>query len=163
MPQKDSQPTLNTDDRPTVELFTDGACSGNPGPGGWAFLLKHAASGSQKEGSGGDPATTNNRMELQAVIEGLKALTRPSIVDLYSDSKYVLDGLESWIKGWKRNGWRTKAKQPVKNAELWRELDDLRNQHTVRFHWVKGHNSHPENERCDALAVAARDAAAGRA
>lgn len=163
MPQKDSQPTLNTDDRPTVELFTDGACSGNPGPGGWAFLLKHAASGSQKEGSGGDPATTNNRMELQAVIEGLKALTRPSIVDLYSDSKYVLDGLESWIKGWKRNGWKTKAKQPVKNAELWRELDELRNQHTVRFHWVKGHNDHPENERCDALAVAARDAAAGRA
>ncbi|MFI4854403.1 MAG: ribonuclease HI [Phycisphaerales bacterium JB065] len=162
MPQKDSQPTLNTDDRPTVELFTDGACSGNPGPGGWAFLLKHAASGSQKEGSGGDPATTNNRMELQAVIEGLKALTRPSIVDLYSDSKYVLDGLESWIKGWKRNGWKTKAKQPVKNAELWRELDELRNQHTVRFHWVKGHNSHPENERCDALAVAARDAAAGK-
>lgn len=162
MPQKDSQPTLNADDRPTVELFTDGACSGNPGPGGWAYLLKHAASGSQKEGSGGDPATTNNRMELQAVIEGLKALTRPSIVDLYSDSKYVLDGLESWIKGWKKNGWKTKARQPVKNAELWRELDDLRNQHTVRFHWVKGHNDHPENERCDALAVAARDAAAGK-
>lgn len=162
MPEKADQPTLIADDRPTVELFTDGACSGNPGPGGWAFLLKHAASGSQKEGSGGDPATTNNRMELQAVIEGLKALTRPSVVDLYSDSKYVLDGLESWIKGWKKNGWKTKSKQPVKNAELWRELDELRNQHTVRFHWVKGHSDHPENERCDELAVAARDKAAQR-
>ncbi|MFB3430171.1 MAG: ribonuclease HI [Phycisphaerales bacterium] len=160
MPEKADQPTLIADDRPTVELFTDGACSGNPGPGGWAFLLKHAASGSQKEGSGGDPATTNNRMELQAVIEGLKALTRPSVVDLFSDSKYVLDGLESWIKGWKKNGWKTKSKQPVKNAELWRELDELRNQHTVRFHWVKGHSNHAENERCDELAVAARDEAA---
>ncbi|MFU8830225.1 MAG: ribonuclease HI [Phycisphaerales bacterium] len=160
MPVSKPQSTKEPTDRPRVELFTDGACSGNPGPGGWAFMLKHAASGSQKEGSGGDPATTNNRMELQAVIEGLKALTRPSEVDLYSDSKYVLDGLESWIKGWKKNGWKTKAKQPVKNAELWRELDELRNQHTVRFHWVKGHSSHAENERCDELAVAARDAAA---
>lgn len=157
-PAAANQPT----DRPTVELYTDGACSGNPGPGGWAFILKHPASGSQKESSGGDTATTNNRMELQAVIEGLKALTRPSIVELYSDSKYVLDGLKSWINGWKRNGWKTSSKQPVKNAELWRELDELRQQHTVHFHWVKGHNDHPENERCDQLAVAARDAAAGR-
>jgi len=139
----------------TVELYTDGACSGNPGPGGWAYILKHAASGAAREASGGDPATTNNRMELQAVIEGLTALKRPSTVELYSDSQYVLNGLKSWIKGWKAKGWKTASKAPVKNQDLWMTLDQLAAQHKVTFHWVKGHNEHPENERCDELAVAA--------
>ncbi|TVQ61844.1 MAG: ribonuclease HI [Phycisphaerales bacterium] len=146
--------------RPVVELYTDGACSGNPGPGGWAYILKHPSSGSVRESSGGEPATTNNRMELMGVIEGLSALSRPSTVDLFSDSKYVLDGLKSWIKGWKRNGWKTASKQPVKNQELWQRLDALATQHEVRFHWVRGHAGHAENERADELAVAARDAAA---
>lgn len=145
-----------------VELFTDGACSGNPGPGGWAYLLRHGPSGAEREDSGGDPATTNNRMELSAVIEGLKALKEPSRVEVYSDSKYVLDGLASWLDQWIRRGWKTAAKKPVKNEDLWRALDDLRNVHGLSFHWVRGHNEHPENERCDALAVAARDRAAGR-
>jgi ribonuclease HI len=146
---------------PAVELYTDGACSGNPGPGGWAYLLKHPATGRSREASGGEPATTNNKMELTAVIEGLRALTRPSHVELYSDSKYVLDGLKSWIHSWKKKGWKTASKQPVKNAELWKELDALRNQHDVHFNWVKGHAGHPENERVDELAVAARDAQRG--
>ncbi len=145
-----------------VELYTDGACSGNPGPGGWAYILRHPATAQEKEGSGGDPATTNNRMELQAVIEGLSILTRPSTVELFSDSKYVLDGLEKWIVGWKKNGWQTKSRQPVKNRDLWERLDELKGTHSVRFNWVKGHAQHPENERADALAVAARDVAARR-
>lgn len=145
---------------PVVELYTDGACSGNPGPGGWAYILKHPASGSVREASGGERATTNNRMELMAVIEGLGALTRASRVELFSDSKYVLDGLKSWLKGWKRNGWKTADKKPVKNQELWQRLDALAGEHEVRFHWVRGHAGHAENERADALAVAARDAAA---
>ena len=145
-----------------VELYTDGACSGNPGPGGWAYILRHPATSREKEGSGGDPATTNNRMELQAVIEGLAILTRPSTVELFSDSKYVLDGLEKWIVGWKKNGWQTKSRQPVKNRDLWERLDELKGTHVVKFNWVKGHAQHPENERADTLAVAARDAAAGR-
>lgn len=147
---------------PLVHLFTDGACSGNPGPGGWAFILRHPASGKEIERSGGDPATTNNRMELMAVIEGLSALSRPSSVDLYSDSQYVLNGLNEWIESWKRRGWKTAGKQPVKNRDLWERLDELKGTHTLRFHWVRGHNEHPENERCDALAVAARDGAGGR-
>ncbi|HHN78545.1 MAG TPA: ribonuclease HI [Phycisphaerales bacterium] len=146
--------------RPAVELYTDGACSGNPGPGGWAYLLRHTASGAERVDSGGDPATTNNRMELTAVIEGLGALTRPSSVDLYSDSQYVLKGLSEWMENWKKRGWKTASKKPVKNVELWRRLDELLAVHDVRFHWVKGHNEHPENEYCDRLAVAARDAAA---
>ncbi|MBS0198338.1 MAG: ribonuclease HI [Planctomycetes bacterium] len=145
-----------------VHLFTDGACSGNPGPGGWAFILRHPATGKERECSGGEPETTNNRMELIAVIEGLKALTRESEVDLYSDSQYVLKGLKEWIHGWKRNGWRTSSKAPVKNQDLWMELDALATKHTVRFHWIRGHNEHPENERCDQLAVAAAKAASGR-
>ncbi len=145
---------------PTVELYTDGACSGNPGPGGWGLVLRHPASGKEIERAGAEAVTTNNRMELCAVIEGLKLLTRPSRVELYSDSKYVLDGLETWIAGWKRRGWKTAAKQPVKNEALWRELDTLRNQHEVSFHWIKGHAGHPDNERADALAVAAREALA---
>lgn len=141
--------------RPHVELYTDGACSGNPGPGGWGYILKHPTSGKQREGSGGEAMTTNNKMELQAVIEGLTALQKPSIVELYSDSRYVLDGLEKWIKGWKRNGWRTASKAPVKNQEQWMLLDELREKHEVRFHWIKGHSEHPENERCDQMAVEA--------
>jgi ribonuclease HI len=144
-----------------VELYTDGACSGNPGPGGWAFVLKHPASGKEREGSGGERETTNNRMELTAVIEGLRALTRPSGVAIYSDSQYVLNGLEKWIHGWKKKGWKTASKRPVKNVDLWKELDALRNEHRVTFHWVRGHAGHPENERVDALAVEQRDLHAG--
>jgi ribonuclease HI len=147
---------------PHVELYTDGACSGNPGPGGWAYILKHPASGAAREASGGEPQTTNNRMELQAVIEGLSALKAASIVDLYSDSQYVLNGLRDWMKGWKAKGWRTAGKKPVKNQDLWEQLDQLTQFHTVRFHWVRGHSEHPENERCDELAVAAARVAAGR-
>ena len=148
------------DSRPHVELFTDGACSGNPGPGGWAYILRHRASGAEREDAGGEPDTTNNRMELRAVIEGLTALKRPSRVELYSDSQYVLNGLREWMANWKRRGWKTAAKQPVKNVELWQRLDELMGEHEIHFHWVKGHNDHPENERCDRLAVEARDAAA---
>lgn len=148
--------------RPVVELFTDGACSGNPGPGGWAYLLRHPKTGKSVERNGGEPVTTNNRMELTAVIEGLASLTRPSIVELYSDSQYVLKGLDEWIAGWKKKGWRTASKAPVKNVDLWIKLDELKAQHEIRFHWVRGHAGHPENERVDQLAVQARDHAAGR-
>lgn len=151
---------MTTPPRPQVELFTDGACSGNPGPGGWAFLLRHPKTGKAVERNGGEPATTNNRMELTAVIEGLGSLTRPSTVDLYSDSQYVLKGLDEWIAGWKKKGWRTASKAPVKNVDLWQRLDELKAVHEIRFHWVKGHDGHPENERVDQLAVEARDRAA---
>lgn len=147
--------------RPHVLLYTDGACSGNPGPGGWAFVLRHPASGKEIEGSGGEALTTNNRMELSAVIRGLEALTRPSRVEVWSDSQYVLKGLDEWIEGWKRKGWKTAGRQPVKNRELWEELDQLRHTHTLTYHWIRGHQGHPENERCDELAVAAARAAAG--
>lgn len=147
--------------RPHVQLFTDGACSGNPGPGGWAFILKQPATGREIERSGGEKETTNNRMELRAVIEGLSALKRPSIVELFSDSQYVLNGLNEWLDAWKRRGWRTAAKMPVKNQELWMRLDELRGVHELRFHWIEGHAGHPENERCDELAVAAAREAAG--
>jgi len=147
-------------DRPEVILFTDGACSGNPGPGGWAYLLRHPATERERADSGGDPETTNNRMELLAVIRGLEALTRPSVVDLYSDSQYVLKGLKEWMAGWKRRGWKTASKQPVKNRELWERLDELRSEHEIRFHWVRGHSGHPENERVDRMAVEQRDRAA---
>jgi ribonuclease HI len=148
------------DPRPRVELYTDGACSGNPGPGGWAYILKHPASGTEREANGGEKLTTNNRMELMAAIRGLEALKKPSIVELYSDSQYVLKGLREWIKSWKAKGWKTTDKKPVKNKELWEELDQLAQKHTVTFHWIRGHNEHPENERADRLAVEARDAAA---
>ena len=140
---------------PHVQLYTDGACSGNPGPGGWAFILKHPASGSIREDSGGEADTTNNRMELRAVIEGLIALNKPTFIDLYSDSQYVLNGLNEWMANWKKRGWKTADKKPVKNRDLWERLDELRAIHEIRFHWIKGHNDHPENERCDELAVAA--------
>lgn len=146
---------MKTEPAPHVLLFTDGACSGNPGPGGWAFVLKHPASGSAREDSGGDPATTNNRMEMTAAIRGFQALTRPSRVELWSDSEYVLKGLREWLPGWKARGWKTAAKKPVKNVDLWQELDELVQGHQVTFHWVRGHDGHPENERCDQLAVAA--------
>lgn len=147
---------------PTVELFTDGACSGNPGPGGWAFLLRHPKTGKAVERSGGEKLTTNNRMELTAVIEGLRALNKPTTVELYSDSQYVLKGLEQWMAGWKRKSWRTASKAPVKNVELWKLLDELGETHDIRFHWVRGHAGHPENERVDELAVIERDRFAGR-
>ena len=141
-----------------VQLFTDGACSGNPGPGGWAFLLRHPASGSEKEGSGGAAQTTNNQMELQAVISGLQALTRASRVEVITDSTYVAKGATEWMPGWKSRGWKRKDGKrlvPVKNQELWQQLDEQLSRHEVRFTIVKGHSGHPENERCDELAVAA--------
>jgi len=147
--------------RPTVELFTDGACSGNPGPGGWAYILRHPVSSAEVERAGSERATTNNRMELMAVIRGLEALTRPSVVELYSDSQYVLKGMDEWLPQWKARGWRTAAKKPVKNVELWQRLDELQSTHQIRFHWVRGHAGHPENERVDRLAVQARDTLRG--
>lgn len=134
----------------TVELYTDGACLGNPGPGGWAALLRF--NGTEKELSGCDPDTTNNRMEMQAVIEGLKALSRPSTVTVYTDSQYVQKGITEWINGWKARGWKTAAKKPVKNVDLWLELDETQERHSVTWQWVKGHAGHPENERVDDLA-----------
>jgi ribonuclease HI len=133
-----------------VELFTDGACSGNPGPGGWGTLLR--CRGVEKEMSGGEANTTNNRMELQAVIAGLNALSRPCAVHIYTDSKYVMDGATKWIYGWKAKGWKTAGKKPVKNEDLWQELDQALTPHRVNWTWVKGHDGHAENERVDALA-----------
>ncbi|MDR2439982.1 MAG: ribonuclease HI [Planctomycetaceae bacterium] len=139
-----------------VILYTDGACSGNPGPGGWGFILRHPKSGKEIERSGGEATTTNNRMEMLAVIEGLKALTRPTSVELVSDSKYVLQGLKEWMPRWKANGWKRKPHNTapsLKNIELWQELDQLVSKHQIKFTHVKGHAGHPENERCDKLAV----------
>jgi ribonuclease HI len=133
-----------------VQAFTDGACSGNPGPGGWGALLVYG--GRERELSGGDPLTTNNRMELMAAIAALEALNRPCTVALYTDSQYVRDGITKWIEGWKRNGWKTADKKPVKNVDLWQRLDAARASHTVAWHWVRGHSGHPENERVDLLA-----------
>jgi len=136
-----------------VIIYTDGACSGNPGPGGWGALL--IWNGKTKEISGGEVATTNNRMELMAAITALEALKEPCLVNLYTDSIYVRDGIARWIDGWKRNGWRTSAKKPVKNAELWQRLDVARQRHEVNWHWVKGHAGNSYNERADELARAA--------
>lgn len=133
-----------------VEIFTDGACSGNPGPGGWGVVLRWR--GVEKELFGGEPETTNNRMELTAAIRGLEALKRRATVRLYTDSEYVKKGITEWIGGWKARGWKTAAKAPVKNADLWQALDAARAAHDVTFHWVRGHAGHPENERADALA-----------
>lgn len=140
-------------DLPKVEIFTDGACKGNPGPGGWGAILR-AANGKERELSGGETPTTNNRMELKAAIEALNALSKPCRVELHTDSNYVKDGITKWIHGWRRNGWRTADKKPVKNAELWQALLEAVEPHQVEWHWVKGHNGHPENERADALACA---------
>ncbi len=133
-----------------VELFTDGACSGNPGPGGWGALLRYKAT--EKELSGAEPDTTNNRMELMAAIEGLKAVKRACDVTLYTDSKYVLQGVTEWMDGWKSRGWKTADKKPVKNQDLWMALDEQVKRHTIKWQWVKGHNGHIENERVDELA-----------
>jgi ribonuclease HI len=137
----------------SVEIFTDGACSGNPGPGGWGAILRYK--GTEKELSGGEVLTTNNRMELMAAIAALEALNRPSSVRLTTDSVYVRDGISKWLHNWKRNGWKTAAKKPVKNDDLWRRLDAAQAPHTIEWLWIKGHAGHIENERCDALARAA--------
>lgn len=139
----------------TVELYTDGACSGNPGNGGWGYLLKYK--GIRKENFGGNAETTNNQMELTAVIEGLKALKEPCAVQLYTDSKYVLEGASKWLASWKKNNWKKADKKAVLNQDLWQELDSLLQQHAVTWHWVKGHAGHSENELVDALACRGRD------
>ncbi len=134
----------------TVEIYTDGACSGNPGPGGWGALLLHQST--EKELSGGEPETTNNRMELIAAIEALEALKRPCQVALYTDSTYVRDGITKWLENWKRRGWKTASKKPVKNVDLWQRLEQAAARHKVDWHWVRGHQGHTENERADELA-----------
>ncbi len=136
-----------------LTIYTDGACSGNPGPGGWGAILIWGDT--RKELSGAEPETTNNRMELMAAIEALAAVTRAVPIDLVTDSQYVKQGIEGWIHGWKRNGWKTADRKPVKNADLWQRLDALAGGHDVTWHWVKGHAGHPENERADELARAA--------
>jgi len=138
-----------TDDQ--VDIYTDGACSGNPGPGGWGVVLRWQ--GHEKELSGFEPATTNNRMELMAAIRGLEALKRGvGRVRIHTDSTYVKDGITKWIHGWKKNGWKTAAKKPVKNQDLWQRLDQALSGHDIAWHWIKGHAGHPENERCDEIA-----------
>jgi ribonuclease HI len=143
-----------------VEIATDGACKGNPGPGGWGAVIR--SGGREKELSGGEPLTTNNRMELTAVIEALNALKRPCAVTLSTDSRYVMDGLTKWIHGWRRNGWKTADRKPVKNADLWQALVEATARHRIAWQWVKGHAGHPDNERADKLACAAAVAAARR-
>lgn len=144
-----------SESRVTVEIYTDGACRGNPGPGGWGALLR--CKGSEKTLKGAEADTTNNRMELMAAIEGLKALKQPCEVHLHSDSMYLRQGMTSWMARWKKNGWKTSKKDAVKNADLWMLLDELSQKHHVHWHWVKGHAGHPENERADALANEAID------
>ncbi len=137
-------------DAKAVVIFTDGACSGNPGPGGWGALLRFGET--ERELSGGEAETTNNRMELTAAIKALEALKRPCRVELYTDSSYVKDGITGWIVRWRQNGWKTAAKKPVKNADLWQALDQALQRHEINWHWVKGHAGHPDNERADRLA-----------
>ncbi len=141
---------MTTESTLVVEIFTDGACSGNPGPGGWGALLRYGRK--ERELFGGEPASTNNRMELTAVIRALDTLTRPMTVHVHTDSTYVMQGITKWIHGWKKNGWRTSAKEPVKNADLWQVLELSVSRHEVKWHWVKGHAGHEGNERADALA-----------
>ena len=135
-----------------VDLFTDGACSGNPGPGGWGVLMQWR--GEEKELNGGERETTNNRMEMMAAIRGLEALKRSATVRIHTDSTYLRDGITKWIHGWKKNGWKTAAKKPVKNMDLWQRLESAIERHDVEWYWIKGHAGHPENERADALARA---------
>ncbi|HEV8406446.1 MAG TPA: ribonuclease HI [Sphingomicrobium sp.] len=142
-------------DLPTVEMYTDGACRGNPGPGGWAVLIRSRTH--EKELAGGEPLTTNNRMELLAAIKGLEALKRACRVELHTDSQYVRDGITRWIHKWQVNGWKTSDKKPVKNADLWQDLLEAATPHRINWHWVKGHSGHPENDRVDALACAEAD------
>lgn len=144
----DATPTEAT--RKTVDIFTDGACSGNPGPGGWGAILRYGEV--EKELYGGEPATTNNRMELMAAIMALEALKKPVTVRLFTDSEYVKNGITKWIHGWKAKGWLTADRKPVKNVDLWQRLEDAKRQHQIEFHWVRGHAGHPENERADELA-----------
>ncbi|KTD36256.1 ribonuclease HI [Legionella nautarum] len=134
----------------TVEIYTDGACKGNPGPGGWGALLRF--NGHEKTLYGGELQTTNNRMELTAAIKALAALNRPCVVNLFTDSQYLRLGMTEWLSQWKRKDWRNSKKEPVKNADLWQQLDELASKHTIVWHWVKGHSGHPENEQVDALA-----------
>jgi len=141
----------------SVEIFTDGACKGNPGPGGWGAILRMGTR--EKELSGSDPATTNNRMEMMAVIRALDALIEPCQVALHTDSRYVIDGMTKWIHGWQRNGWVNSTKKPVRNADLWHELIRAAGRHQIDWQWVRGHNGHVENERADRLASAAADRA----
>ena len=136
-----------------VQLITDGACLGNPGPGGWAYILRYG--GKTKEMSGSEPHTTNNRMEITAAIEGLRALREPCEVEVVTDSEYLKNGITTWIKGWKRNGWKTSAKKPVVNQDLWMALDELVSTHRMHWTWTKGHAAHDDNNRCDELATAA--------
>ena len=140
----------------TIQIYTDGACKGNPGPGGWGVLLRFQ--GQEKSLKGAELLTTNNRMELMAAIQGLTALTRASHVDLYTDSQYLRQGMLSWMAGWKKNGWRNAKREPVKNVDLWQQLDALALLHQINWHWVKGHSGNPENERADALANEAIEA-----
>jgi ribonuclease HI len=144
-----------SDELPQVDIFTDGACRGNPGPGGWGVIIRAGAR--EKELAGGEADTTNNRMELQAAIRGLEALTKPCRVRLYTDSVYVRDGITRWIHGWLKNGWKTADRKPVKNADLWQVLLAATAPHRIEWHWVKGHSGHKENDRADALACAAAD------
>ncbi len=152
--------SVDPSDLPFVQLYTDGACRGNPGPGGWAYILRYPATGAEKEASGGAPDTTNNQMEMQAVLSGLSALKRTSRVEVITDSTYVAKGCSEWMPKWKANGWKRregKSLKPVKNEDLWREMDALLAKHSVGFQIVKGHAGHPENERCDELAVEAAE------
>ena len=139
--------------KPKIDIFTDGACSGNPGPGGWGAILR--SGGHEKEISGGEPATTNNRMEITAAVRALQSLKKSSQVVLHTDSRYLLDGATQWMTRWKANGWKTADKKPVKNEDLWHALDDAASKHDVQWRWVRGHSDHVENERADALARAA--------
>jgi ribonuclease HI len=145
-----SDARLTVNGKSPVEIFTDGACSGNPGPGGWGVVMR--CNGEKRELSGGERLTTNNKMEMTAAVEALKSLDKPCKVVLTTDSEYLKNGITKWIKGWKKNGWKTAAKEPVKNQELWQKLDELDQKHTIEWKWVRGHNGHPENERCDELA-----------
>ena len=151
--EEEFQKTLQSKQMTKIEIYTDGACSGNPGPGGWGALLR--SGGHEKEMSGGEDDTTNNRMEMMAVIKALEALKKPSHVDLYTDSKYVMQGVNEWLAGWKAKRWKTASKKPVKNQDLWQRIDSLIQTHNVVFHWVKGHAGHPENEKADQLATSA--------
>jgi ribonuclease HI len=141
-----------------LEIFTDGACKGNPGPGGWGAIIRYGTH--EKEISGGDGDTTNNRMELSAAIHALNTLIEPCQVALYTDSKYVCDGITKWVPGWQRNGWKNASKQPVRNADLWHDLIEASSRHEIQWLWVKGHSGHPENDRADKLASDAAEAAA---
>ena len=157
MASTDAMASSGTSGDGRIEIFTDGACSGNPGPGGWGAVMRFK--GVEKELSGGEAATTNNRMEMMAAIAALEALKRPSAVDLTTDSTYLRDGITRWIHDWKRRGWKTAAKKPVKNVDLWQRLEAALEPHEVTWHWVKGHAGHPENERADSLAREALDRA----